>query len=410
MIALFILGIVLVLITVRQVGRFRLHIWQIMLGGAILSLITQQITLVHALYAINIDVMVFLFCMFLIGHALEESGYLSFLGYTFFQRALTTRKLLFLTIFSMGIASAFLMNDTLAIIGTPLVLLLAREHRAPPKVFLLALCFAITIGSAMSPIGNPQNLLIAVNSSMEKPFIAFLFPLLIPTLINLYLAYLLLCLFYRQELHDQPLTHVRPPESNRSLALVESLSLLILITMIAAKILLGIILPTFQFPLMFIALVSITPLLLSRERFSLMKGIDWSTLIFFASMFILMQAVWDTGLFQRLFMNSTLPLTSPPMIISLSLILSQLISNVPLVALYQPLLMHAGISQHGLLLLAVSSTIAGNLLILGAASNVIIIQNAEKRSKETITTWEFARVGIPLTFLNILVYLVFLNL
>jgi Na+/H+ antiporter NhaD/arsenite permease-like protein len=64
-------------------------------------------------------------------------------------------------------------------------------------------------------------------------------------------------------------------------------------------------------------------------------------------------------------------------------------------------------STKGMLALAAGSTIAGNLSILGAASNVIIIQNAEMKSGDTLTFWEFVRIGVPLTIVNILVYWLF---
>jgi Na+/H+ antiporter NhaD/arsenite permease-like protein len=83
---------------------------------------------------------------------------------------------------------------------------------------------------------------------------------------------------------------------------------------------------------------------------------------------------------------------------------------VPLVALYLPLLMHLGVSIQGLMALAAGSTIAGNLTILGAASNVIIIQNAEKKGGITFTFIEFIKIGIPLTIVNVLVYWGYLNL
>jgi Na+/H+ antiporter NhaD/arsenite permease-like protein len=94
----------------------------------------------------------------------------------------------------------------------------------------------------------------------------------------------------------------------------------------------------------------------------------------------------------------------------ISIILSQFISNVPLVALYLPMLMQMGVSNSGLMALAADSTIAGNLSILGAASNVIIIQNAEQKSGETLTFWEFIRIGVPLTAINTFVYWLFFTI
>jgi Na+/H+ antiporter NhaD/arsenite permease-like protein len=137
-----------------------------------------------------------------------------------------------------------------------------------------------------------------------------------------------------------------------------------------------------------------------------MRKIDWPTLVFFAAMFILMESVWKSGIFQSAMSSSQVGLTSVPAILIISVLFSQLISNVPFVALCLPLMVNP--SNQELMALAAGSTIAGNLFILGAASNVIIIQNAE-RSGETLTFLEFARVGVPLTALNIIVYWLFLQ-
>ncbi|CAG1772319.1 partial putative transporter, partial [uncultured bacterium] len=117
-----------------------------------------------------------------------------------------------------------------------------------------------------------------------------------------------------------------------------------------------------------------------------------------------MESVWRTGFFQGLLAQAEVDLRSTAMILGVGVLLSQLISNVPLVALFQPLMLHTGAGVPELMALAAGSTLAGNLFILGAASNVIIIQNAEKRSGATLTFLEFARAGIPLTVVQTLVY------
>jgi Na+/H+ antiporter NhaD/arsenite permease-like protein len=139
------------------------------------------------------------------------------------------------------------------------------------------------------------------------------------------------------------------------------------------------------------------------------KKIDWRTLIFFVAMFVLMESVWESGFFQSVIAGLNLNITSIVAILLVSTLLSQLISNVPLVALYLPMLMNAGASTKELMALAAGSTIAGNLFILGAASNVIIIQNAEKKFGETLTFFDFAKIGIILTAINLLVYWLFLT-
>jgi Na+/H+ antiporter NhaD/arsenite permease-like protein len=400
--------VVFVLIAVRQIGRFRLQIWQAMLLGALAVLLTGQISPAEALKAINLDVILFLFGMFVVGQALEESGYLSHLSSRLFGRAKTVDSLLLLILFGAGLLSAFLMNDTLAIIGTPVMLQIARKTGIRPKLLLLSLAFSVTIGSVMSPIGNPQNLLVAVNGNIPNPFITFLRYLAVPTLINLFLTYLTLKFFYRGHFKNEPLNHSADPITDPALARLSKVSLIIIVILVLAKIITSLLGLGIDFRLTYIALAAALPIiLLSPRRLGVVRKIDWSTLIFFAAMFVLMESVWDSGYFQKVIADLQLNLQSVGIIMGVSIALSQLISNVPLVALYLPVLGHLGAATKEMMALAAGSTIAGNLSILGAASNVIIIQNAEKKAGETLTFWEFVKIGIPLTAVNTLVYWLF---
>jgi Na+/H+ antiporter NhaD/arsenite permease-like protein len=381
-----------------------------MLLGAAAVLISGEISFPDALHSINIDVILFLFGMFVIGQALEESGYLSFIEYRLFRSAGSVDSLIILILLGMGFISSFLMNDTVAIIGTPIVLLIAAKNNLSPKLLLLALAFAITTGSVISPIGNPQNLLIAINGNFRNPFQTFLKYLFLPTLLNLLAAYIILKFFYKKEFLKDLQTNNGYEFKDKRLALISKISLLIVFILIIVKISLILVLPSFNFKLTYIALISASPLIVfSNKRFTLLKRIDWYTLIFFAAMFVLMQSVWNTGYFQELIKDSGFNITSLIMILFVSVILSQFISNVPLAALYLPLLIHLGVTTKELTALAAGSTIAGNLFILGAASNIIIIQNAEKRNGSTITFWDFAKAGIPLTIINVLIYYLFLS-
>jgi Na+/H+ antiporter NhaD/arsenite permease-like protein len=126
-------------------------------------------------------------------------------------------------------------------------------------------------------------------------------------------------------------------------------------------------------------------------------------------MFILMASVWESGFFQRQLDSMNLNLASVSVIMIVAVIVSQFVSNVPLVALYMPTLIQLGASTKELMALAAGSTIAGNLLILGAVSNVIIIHNAEKNARVTLTFLEFVKIGLPLTIINVLVYWLYLS-
>jgi Na+/H+ antiporter NhaD/arsenite permease-like protein len=257
----------------------------------------------------------------------------------------------------------------------------------------------------MSPIGNPQNLLVAVNGNVPDSFITFLKYLLVPTLVNLFIAYLLLRLFYREQFDGRPLPQSVETIKDVRLAAVSRISLILLVVLILARIVIMLVGIDIDFRLTYIALAAALPVFFYLpKRPGVLKRLDWSTLVFFASMFVLMQSVWDSGYFQSAIEAANVDLTSTGMILGVSVILSQLLSNVPLVALYLPVLNHLVASITGMMALAAGSTIAGNLTILGAASNVIIIQNAEKKGGATITFLEFVKIGVPLTIINAAVY------
>jgi Na+/H+ antiporter NhaD/arsenite permease-like protein len=401
-IAVIVLAAVFLLIAVRQAGGFTIRIWQVMLAGALAVLLTGQIALSDALRAINTDVMIFLFGMFVVGQAMADSGYLAYAAQRLFFRAQNPDQVVLIILFGMGILSAFLMNDTLAIIGTPLVLGLATKWKISKKLLLLALAIAITTGSAMSPIGNPQNLLVAVNSGMASPFLTFAAWLLVPTLAGLVAAYGVLRLSWPDEFSAR----TAEPDTDRAcdgpLFLLTRCSLAIILVLAAVNVIASLAGARVLVSLPVIALCAAAPVILfSPRRFDVLRAIDWPTLVFFAAMFVLMESVWESGFFQSLFAGGNT--ASVPVILLTSVVVSQFVSNVPFVALFQPVILQAGGTTAQLMALAAGSTLAGNLTILGAASNVIIIQNAEK-SGETLTFFEFARIGVPLTLIQVAIY------
>jgi Na+/H+ antiporter NhaD/arsenite permease-like protein len=257
----------------------------------------------------------------------------------------------------------------------------------------------------MSPIGNPQNLLIAVRGLPSNAFSPFGRYLVLPSLVSLVATFFILKYLFREHFGKEDLVHARDPLRDLKMAAASKVSLMAAIAVTVLKIVVTAIPGGYSIPITWIAAAAGIPvLLLSPKRSALIKTLDWSTLIFFAAMFVLMNSVWQTGYFQRYFTSSGMDLTRIPSVMTVSILLSQLISNVPLVALCLPTLTGAGASTKLLMALAAGSTIAGNLLIFGAASNVIIIQNAESRGEEGISFTDFARIGIPLTIVQALIY------
>ena len=281
MISILILLSVFILVAIRQVGKLKLEIWHSMTFGAIACLLTGQITPIDALKSVNLDIILFLFGMFVIGVGLEESGYLSHISFNIFKNAKNYNELMFLILFVVGFSSAFLMNDTLAIIGTPVALHLSKKHNTSPKLLLLALAFAVTIGSVMSPIGNPQNLLIALEGNIKNPFVIFFKFLLIPTIINLIITFFILKYFYKDNFQLNSLNHSYEPIKNKELVKLSKISLILIFILISLKIAIVFFEINFDFKLTYISLVSSSPLLiLSKNKRRILKNVDWKTLIF----------------------------------------------------------------------------------------------------------------------------------
>ncbi len=396
-------------IAIRDFIDIKIQLWQIMLFGAIAVLATGQISPINAFDAINFNVILFLLSMFIIGQAMESSGYLEHIAFKIFKRTKTSNEVLAMVVIGGGIISAFLVNDALVIISIPIIFLISRKIDMPTTPLLLGIAFAVTIGSTMSPIGNPQNLIIA--SDMANPFANFFGYLLVPTLINLVIAFFLIKFVYRKHFNKKRI-FIEGGQGiikNKKLARLSKISLALIIIMVIINII-SVVFFDVSFNVTYVALVAALPIILfSSERFRIVKDIDWFTLVFFAAMFVLMQSVWYTGIFESAITKFSSSITSIPVILSAGVIASQFLSNVPFVILYLPMLISAKVNTVGLLALAVGSTIAGNFTLLGAASNLIIAHNVEKKYKEKFRFFDFLKIGAPLTLINIFVYWVFLT-
>ncbi|MCX8196924.1 MAG: SLC13 family permease [Candidatus Micrarchaeota archaeon] len=403
-VSIVILAVVLASILLRDFLRLKIAPWHAMAAGGIAAVLLGAITPQQALKAIDLEVMAFLYGMFLLAYFLQKSWYLEHLGYKVLHRFSSPFVIFCAIVFSAGFASAFLLNDTIAIIGVPLCIMMARRSGISAKPLLLALALAVTIGSMATPLGNPQNFIIA--RRMEAgAFAEFLYYLGLPAAASLFFLACILWVAFPQLKRLRKFetdVKVRTPTYSAARAgfrLVLALSLLRLANEVASFI------PDFPFWAIAVA-GGASAVLLSREWKALLK-VDFETLAFFAGMFVLMDAVWLSGFFQQ-FLPESRQLLDPATIVGSSLILSQLLSNVPFVILY---LKAAGenIGSVGLILLAAGSTLAGGIAIIGAASNIIILQGAEK-SGERFPVLEFSIYGIAVVAISLLLLGIWLKL
>ncbi len=400
-------------------------IWLIMGIGALAMVLSGVLRVDEAYSSINLRVIVFLFSMLVFASALEISGAIEMFATYMLSRARTPNMILLMILLGIGLLSSILMNDTLALIGTPLVIELSKKMKISPKPLLITLAFSVTIGSVMTPIGNPQNLLIAIESGIKAPFIFFLYFLAVPTILNIFLTYFLISKYFsnymkeaktnfRQVIEFDVKTMKLKDEKLAKLSIATLVFTILFILVVNTLELLGI---SFEFQISEISLIGALILLaLSNKRRELILRLDWSVLLLFASLFVLIQGVWNGGVIA--FFASYLPDLNPNNSLSIlnillqSTLLSQFMSNVPMVTLYLPLMKHLGFEPSNVnawIALAAGSTIAGNLTLIGAASNLIICEAAETRGFRLGFT-EFLKIGLPVTIMNLLILYPFLVL
>lgn len=395
-----ILAVVFLLIMVRRVGKFRLPIWGIMTAGALAALLFQTISISSAISAVQLDVIVFLFGMFVFGEALDKSGLLHSVVLRGFTKAKNKRQVMLIFMITTAAAAALFMNDTVAVIGAPLAMFCAAKFGIPVVRMLLALCFAVTFGSAATPIGNPQNLLIAL-SGVPDAFVTFAIYLVVPSVLCLFISYK----FLARGISSEAVVMDKSDDVfDDRLSSICKISFVLILLAVAARIVGSFF--GYEVSFIWIAAAGALPLLLfSSKRLELLKSVDYRTLIFFVSMFILMEAVWESGVLQVLLPESLT--VSIPVMVTAGAVVSQFVSNVPFVLMVLPLLETAAASVPLYMAASAGCTAAGALTILGAASTIIIIQRAEKEG-ESLSFLTFLKSGIPITLAAVVIYSVWI--
>ncbi|WP_236753522.1 SLC13 family permease [Acidianus sp. HS-5] len=401
------LSLVVMLVTYSLIatrGITKIPPWASMFFGGVLMILFGVLTPEKALSAVNLDVILFLITIFTFASALEVSGFLKYLAYAIISKFKEPDKVLFSVLVTSGLLSNLVTNDGLSASWTPVILEIKKEMKVDEKPFLYALAFGVTIGSVMFPTGNPQNLLIALDSGIKDPFLKFIEYLTIPTLLNLVLTYPVLKIIFRKYLPNLRINPDKIEIENKRLAYSSFVLLLITVVSFFTLSYLGI----------DILLGSLTTssilLLISSERRDIIRRVDWSTIIFFIGLFIFTEGIFCGGVISAM-AKFLPPPTSVLLIFISSILLSQILSNVPLVAIYIPIMFeYHSTSIADWLALAAGSTIAGNLTLIGAASNIIISEASENRGGKGFGFFEFIIYSLPVLLLNSIILYLFLVL
>jgi len=376
------------------------------LTGAVLMIVLGVLTFDQAAQAIDVHTIALLLGMMFLAGVLQRAGFFTLLaGYTL-SLGSTPLRLLGVVIAVTAVGSAFLVNDVVVLLFTPVVVQAARLLGVNPVPYLIAEAMASNIGSTATIVGNPQNMLIGVASGI--PFGRF-FALLAPiAVLGGLVLFFTVWGFYRR--------HLRSPAgadavAGRSLAVAaghalpaEAHRLLWRTTPVLLGTVAGFFLSTpLGIGVHTVALVGGTvAILVGGVRPSeVMRTVDWTLLVFFAGLFVVIGGAQRAGLLDVFLerLSLTPGIAGIVSIHVVSAIASQVVSNVPLTMLAIPLLRPAG-SDLLWLSLAAGSTLGGNATLIGAVANIIVVEVAA-RDGVMVGWWEFTRVGLVVTSLTL---------
>ncbi len=392
-----------VLISIR---RFRLIAIErpavAMLGGALMVLV-GVVTPAEALAAIDLGVIVLLLGMMLLVGGLEVCGFFDWVSFFIAARARTQVRFLASLMGATAALSALVLNDAVVFLMTPIVVRSCRSMRIDPVPYLVAEAIAANVGSVATEVGNPQNAFIGIASGI--PFLDYTLLMAPIAAACLAIAIGLLWVAFRARL-SAPIVHAVGEEVAPIIVRRRGVAFTLLaITATVAGFFLT---PTTYLPVLALAggsfvlffLPAVEPGSVSSR--GLMARVDWSILLFFIGLFVVIAGVDRSGLSVAI-ENGVAGVSGGSLgtvvgLSAVSALLSNMVSNVPAVLLLAPLVRAspAAVQKPLWFALAASSTLAGNATILGAAANVIVVQAASKEGVE-VSMAEFVRGGLPAT-------------
>ncbi len=370
--------------------------------GSVLMVGFGVLTPEQAYRSVDYDTLVLLLGMMLISAYLFLAGFFDWAADWILRRARSPRALLLYLVVVSGGLSALLVNDTVCLMMTPLVVAVMVRGRLPLPPYLLALAMSANLGSVATLVGNPQNMIIGHLSRIS--FLRFSASLLPVAVAGLALEYAILRVGFRKVL-SQAAIH-RPENQPRAL----DRRLLVLASVVLVLVFAGFIA---GLNLAWTALAggALLMVLARRDTHEVLKLVDWHLLVFFASLFIIVEGLGGTGMPDQIYRKVSALFGASRASQAwnfawFSALGSNVFSNVPFVLVAGKWIANFVHPELMWKVMALATTLAGNLTILGSVANIIVVESARKHVE--VGFWDYARYGIPVTLVTTLAGMVLL--
>jgi Na+/H+ antiporter NhaD/arsenite permease-like protein len=366
--------------------------------GAVAMVVFGVLDLREAVEAIDYNTIVLLLGMMIIISTLQLDGFFSLIAEKTLSWSRTPFRLLVIITFVTGFASAFLVNDAVVLLFTPVIITICRASRLNPVPYLMAEILSANIGSAMTITGNPQNMLIGMNSGID--YAVFFYKLMPISILGMVMIVYVVRWFYRS--HFRTGTVISVPTNTfeyrfASMKFSVPIFIAVVILFFIGKI------TGLSIPVIAILGAALILILGKVKPSEVIRNVDWVLLLFFATLFIVVEGAVKAGLMDAFIHSSVLTndMDGIVKLHGLSLIMSQIVSNVPYTVIMLPVLKPIQ-GEILWLTLASASTLAGNATIIGAMANLIVIESAEKMNVN-IRFFEFFKIGIVVTLFSFLI-------
>jgi len=362
--------------------------------AAAAMVVTGSLSWDDAVRSVDAHTLVLLFGMMIVAAYLRLSGFFSLVTLWAIRRARTPRGLLAAIVGAAGVLSALFVNDVVCLVLAPLVLAITRRLGLPPVPYLIALATAANVGSVATLTGNPQNMLVGSFSSVS--YRAFLVRQAPVALVGLVAVYAVVWLVYRRALPAEIMEGAPPTRHAVHYPLMIKTLLAVAVMLVAF--LAGV-------PIALVAIAGAAYSLLTRrvKPDKVYREVNWGLLVLFVGLFVLTGALERSGFVEELAAwAGRLGLHRPAMLTLVAAVVSNLVSNVPAVLLFKPIIPTLGEPDRAWLILAMATTLAGNLTLLGSVANLIVAE-AAREGRVEIGFVEYSRVGVPLTILTLAV-------
>jgi Na+/H+ antiporter NhaD/arsenite permease-like protein len=362
--------------------------------GAVLMIAAGVLTPEQAYAAIDWNTIALLLGMFLLSGGLRLGGFFEWAAELVLTHVHTPMALLSALVFVSGILSALLVNDTVCVMLAPLVVAMIERSDLPLTPYLFALAAGTNVGSVMTAVGNPQNMLIAHAAPLS--YVEFSQVLAPIGLVSLGLTVVLLRGLFRRDFKNHAIA-LRPASTaglDRPLVMKTFACLVVVLAGFIGGL-----------QLAWTALGGAALLLVISRRppRDIMAQVDGPLLLFFGALFVIVAGLGAAGGLAAL-ATWIVPLFRTPGLLGIvhvtwiSVLASNLVSNVPYVLVAAKWVAQTEDSHRLWLALALASTLAGNLTLFGSVANVIVFETA--RAQVRVGFWDFLRIGAPLTLLT----------